>query len=97
MKAATTIQMRSKGTITVPKELREKYQFAEGSVFTLIDLEDGSLLLSPGVSRVNQLGDQLARSLEEAGITLEEMLEVLDEERERYYREHYLNPRNLSR
>jgi bifunctional DNA-binding transcriptional regulator/antitoxin component of YhaV-PrlF toxin-antitoxin module len=85
---ATTIQIRRKGLITLPVELRRQYGLNEGDVFTLLDLGDGSFLLTPRVSQVSHLGDQVARLMEEEGVTLEEMLEALDQERENYYRQH---------
>jgi bifunctional DNA-binding transcriptional regulator/antitoxin component of YhaV-PrlF toxin-antitoxin module len=84
-----TVQIRRKGVITLPIELRRRYSMDEGDVFTLVDLGDGSILLIPGVSKVAHYGDQVARVMEEEGVTLEEMFEVLAEEREAYYREHY--------
>jgi len=85
----TTIQIRRKGVITLPAKLRRQYNLDEGDVFTLVDLGDGSFLLTPQVSQVAHLGDQVARLMEEDGVTVEEMLEALDQEREIYYREHY--------
>ncbi len=84
-----TIQVRKKGSITLPSDLRAKYRLGEGDVFTLIDLGDGSFLLTPRISQVNRLGDRVARILEEEGITLDDLLGALDEERQQYYREHY--------
>jgi bifunctional DNA-binding transcriptional regulator/antitoxin component of YhaV-PrlF toxin-antitoxin module len=37
-----TIQIRKKGSITLPLESRHKYDLDEGDIFTLIDLGDGS-------------------------------------------------------
>ncbi len=87
--ATTTVQVRRKGVITLPVELRRRYNLGEGDVFTLVDLGDGSFLLTPRVSQVARLGDQVGRLMEKEGVTLEEMLEALDQEREAYYREHY--------
>jgi bifunctional DNA-binding transcriptional regulator/antitoxin component of YhaV-PrlF toxin-antitoxin module len=84
-----TVQIRRKGLITLPVELRRQYGLGEGDVFTLVDLGDGSFLLTPKVPQVARRGDQVARLMEEEGVTLEEMLEALDEERESYYQEHY--------
>jgi bifunctional DNA-binding transcriptional regulator/antitoxin component of YhaV-PrlF toxin-antitoxin module len=84
-----TIQMRRKGIITLPVELRRQYDLDEGDVFTLLDLGDGSFLLTPRVSQVARLGDQVTRLMAEDGVDLEEMLETLEQERETYYREHY--------
>jgi AbrB family looped-hinge helix DNA binding protein len=84
-----TVQIRRKGVITLPVELRRQYGLGEGDVFTLVDLGDGSILLTSQVSQVARLGNQVARLVEEEGVTLEEMLEALDEERETYYSERY--------
>ena len=86
----TTVQIRRKGLITLPVELRRQYNLADGDVFTLVDLGDGSFLLTPRVSQVARLGDQVARLMEEEDVTLEEMLKALEEERGAYYREHYV-------
>lgn len=85
----TTVQIRRKGVITLPAELRRQYGLDEGDLFTLVDLGDGSFLLTPQVSQVAHLGNQVAKLMEEEGVTLEEMLETLDRERESYYRDHY--------
>ena len=58
-------------------------------VFTLIDLGDGSFLLTPRISQINRLGNRVAEILDEGGVSLEDLLSTLDEERERYYQEHY--------
>jgi bifunctional DNA-binding transcriptional regulator/antitoxin component of YhaV-PrlF toxin-antitoxin module len=84
-----TVQIRKKGSLTLPVDLRNKYNLDEGDVFTLIDLGDGSFLLTPQVSQVNRLGDRVTRTLKEEGVSLEDLLTALDEERQRYYREHY--------
>jgi bifunctional DNA-binding transcriptional regulator/antitoxin component of YhaV-PrlF toxin-antitoxin module len=85
-----TVQIRRKGVITLPVELRRRYGLGEGDVFTLMDLGDGSFLLTPRVSQVARLGDQVGRVMAEEGVDLEEMLEALDQERELYYQEHYV-------
>ena len=84
------IQIRKKGNLTLPMEIRNKYGFSEGDMFTLIDLGDGTILLSPRASQVNRLGDRVSEKLSEAGVSLEELLQTLEEERERYYRENYV-------
>lgn len=88
--SATTLQIRSKGTVTIPIELRRKYGLDEGDVVTLIDLGDGSLLLIPFVTQVDRLGDRVAKAMGEAGVSEEELLAALDEERERFYQERYV-------
>jgi bifunctional DNA-binding transcriptional regulator/antitoxin component of YhaV-PrlF toxin-antitoxin module len=87
--AANKIQIRKNGSLTLPGELREKYGLNEGDVFTLIDLGDGSFLLTPQLSQVNMFGNRVAHILEEGEVSLDELLSGLDEERQSYYREHY--------
>jgi len=85
----TTVQIRKKGSLTLPAELRNRYHLDEGDVFTLIDLGGGSFLLTPRLSQVNQLGDRVARVLDDTDTSLDDLLATLDEERERYYHERY--------
>ncbi|HEX9616229.1 MAG TPA: AbrB/MazE/SpoVT family DNA-binding domain-containing protein, partial [Anaerolineales bacterium] len=73
-----------KGNLTLPVALRNKYGFKEGDIFTLIDLGEGAILLTPRASQVNRLGDRVAEKLAEAGVSLNDLLQTLDEERERY-------------
>lgn len=80
----TNIQVRSKGTFTLPSELRRKYGVNEGDFFTIIDLGDGNFLLKPYRSRVDELADTIRMELESRGETLESMLTTLREVREEY-------------
>jgi hypothetical protein len=59
-------------------------------VFTLIDMGDGSFLLTPHVSQVNRLGDRVAEMMAEDGVSLYDLLAALDEERQKYYQERYV-------
>ena len=90
MSSSTTIQIRGKGTVTLPIELRRKYGLDDGDIITLIDLGDGSFILTPIVTKVDRLGDRVAQAMAEEGVSLDEILSTLDEERERYYQEHYI-------
>ena len=86
----TTVQMRGKGSITFPAKLRTKYKLQEGEVFTIIDLGEGTFLLKPMVSQVNKLSNQIAKRLKEENVTLDDLLQTLDEERKTYYQENYV-------
>jgi bifunctional DNA-binding transcriptional regulator/antitoxin component of YhaV-PrlF toxin-antitoxin module len=93
---AITIQLRQKGTITLPRALRRRYHLEPGDSFTLTDLGDGSLLLTPRVSRVAQVGDQLAELLAQEHVEIDELLPALAQEREAYFRERYAQPPPVS-
>jgi bifunctional DNA-binding transcriptional regulator/antitoxin component of YhaV-PrlF toxin-antitoxin module len=84
-----TVTIRQKGVITLPVDIRQRYNLDEGDVYTLVDLGEGALMLMPQVSQVARLGDAVAEQLASGKVSLEDLLETLDQERETYYREHY--------
>lgn len=86
--AVTTVQIRQRGTLTLPAKLRARYNLDEGDVLTLVDLGD-AFFLSPKVSVVPKLAAEIERLREEAGLSVEDLLEGLDEQRRRYYEEEY--------
>ena len=79
----TTVHIQRRGTFALPVELRRQYNLNQGDAFTLVDL-GGAFLLTPQVSRMTRLGGQLAHLMDKEGVSLEEMLETLDQERETY-------------
>lgn len=81
----TTLRIRSKGSIALPASLHKKVQTGRRSYFTIIDLSEGIILLKPMVSQVNELANQIAKKFREENITLADLLQALDEEREKYY------------
>jgi len=83
-----TVQVRQRGTLTLPAELRKKYGIEPGDTFRLVDL-DGIFVLTPMVPMVPELAREIERARIEAGLSIEELLANLREQRERYYREHY--------
>lgn len=83
-----TIQIRQRGTLTLPAELRQKYGIRPGDTFRLLDL-DGIFVLTPMVPMVPELAREIERARLEAGLSVEELLSTLREERERYHREQY--------
>ena len=83
-----TIQVRDRGVLTLPAEIREKYGIQSGDTFRLLDL-DGIFVLTPMVPMVPELAREIERARREAGLTTEDLLRTLREQRERYHREHF--------
>lgn len=79
-----TIQVRGRGTVTLPARIRERYDLADGDPLTLVDL-DGAILLSPRLSVADKLSAEIEYLLSEAGLSLDEMLEGLREQRAKYH------------
>jgi bifunctional DNA-binding transcriptional regulator/antitoxin component of YhaV-PrlF toxin-antitoxin module len=88
---ASTIQIRQRGVITLPSKLRQRHNLEPGDTLTFIDL-DGAFFLAPKVSLVPKLAAEIERLRQEAGLSIEDLLEGLDEQRRRYYREKYGSP-----
>jgi bifunctional DNA-binding transcriptional regulator/antitoxin component of YhaV-PrlF toxin-antitoxin module len=84
----TTIQVRERGVITLPAELREKYKIESGQIFRLVDL-DGIFVFVPMVPIVSELANEIERLRLEAGLSMEDLLVSLREQREIYHTEKY--------
>ncbi len=69
-----TIQIRKKGTLTLPVDLRKRYELDEGDPVTLIDLEEG-IFISPKRLVLPKLVDQIEKMRLENNITLSELIE----------------------
>lgn len=83
-----TIQVRKRGVVTLPADLRDKYAIREGDSYRVVDL-DGLLILTPMTPMVPELARQIERARIEAGVTMADLLQTLREQRERYHREAY--------
>jgi AbrB family looped-hinge helix DNA binding protein len=83
-----TVQVRQRGALTLPADLRERYNITAGDTFRIIDL-DGIFVLTPMVPMVPELAREIERIRLAAGLSVEELLISLREQRERYYGEMY--------
>jgi AbrB family looped-hinge helix DNA binding protein len=83
-----TVQVRDRGVLTLPAELREKYGIRPGDILRLVDL-DGLFVLTPMAPIVPELAYEIERLRREAGLTTEDLLQTLREQRARYHAERY--------
>jgi bifunctional DNA-binding transcriptional regulator/antitoxin component of YhaV-PrlF toxin-antitoxin module len=81
-----TVQLTQRGVLVLPKSLRESYDLRAGDTFTLLDI-GGVFVLSPRRSEIDALAERITGEIRDTGETLESMLRVLREERERYGQE----------
>ncbi len=82
----TTVQVRQRGTLTLPASLRERYNIKLGDTFRIVDL-DGILVLTPMVPMVPELAREIERARIEADLSVEDMLDSLRDQRTRYVQE----------
>ena len=83
-----TVQIRDRGVLTLPAELRKKYSIRQGDTFRLVDL-DCVFVFTPMVPMVPELGREIERARIKAGVSVDELLQGLREQREQYYAENY--------
>jgi bifunctional DNA-binding transcriptional regulator/antitoxin component of YhaV-PrlF toxin-antitoxin module len=84
------LQVRQRGTLTIPASLRDKYDIKTGDMYQLVDL-DGVFVLTPMVPMVPELAREIERMRQEAGLSMEELLRELREDREQAYRQQHGN------
>ena len=70
---STTVQIRQRGTLTLPAKLRAKYRLDEGDSLTILDL-DGTILLSPKVPVVPKLAAEIERLRKAARLEVDDLL-----------------------
>lgn len=83
-----TVQIRQRGTLTLPVQLREKYNIQAGDTYRVIDF-DGTMVLTPMAPMVPELAREIERMRLESGLSIEELLVSLRARRERYHEERY--------
>ena len=86
-----TAVLSDRGVLTLPKALRDRYGFAAGDAFAVLDV-DGLLVLSPVAPFVPELARQLERLVAETGLSTEDLLAGLRDQRGRYVAERYGDP-----
>jgi bifunctional DNA-binding transcriptional regulator/antitoxin component of YhaV-PrlF toxin-antitoxin module len=84
--STTTVQIRRTGAVTLPAKLRSRYKLEWGDILTLLDL-GGAFLLCPKRSIVPELSREIEQQREAAGMSVEDVLEGLHDQRRRYRRE----------
>ena len=80
---ATMLQVRKRGTITLPTRLRQKYHLEEGDPLTVIDLGEG-IFLSPHPALLPKLAGRIEELRKKYNISLEELIKGVAEQRSGY-------------
>lgn len=89
--ASSTVQLRSRGVLTLPKALRDKYDLDEGDALHLVDV-DGTFVLTPMQPVVPALAREIERLREEKGLSTDQLLKRLQDERKALTNERYGEP-----
>lgn len=81
-------EIKSRGQLTIPKKIREISHLAEGQVVSIIPVGD-SIIITPNRLELDEARKQIKKILRESGLSLEEVLAGLEEERAALYEETY--------
>jgi bifunctional DNA-binding transcriptional regulator/antitoxin component of YhaV-PrlF toxin-antitoxin module len=81
-------QIRGRGQLTIPKKVREKGALYDGEAVSIIPIGD-SILVTPRKLELDEARLQLGRIMKASGVTFEELIEGLDDERRALFEETY--------
>jgi AbrB family looped-hinge helix DNA binding protein len=87
MKPSTT-EIKSRGQVTIPKKIRVTSHLEEGQVVSIIPVGD-SVIITPKRLELEEARREVKKILKASGLSLEDLVAGLEEEREKLYRETY--------
>lgn len=82
------VKLWGRGQLTIPKEVREALKLEEDTQLTVFAV-GRCLVMTPKRLLRSSLAKEIQRSMKEQGLTLNDLLKTLKEERRRYNREKY--------
>ena len=87
MKPLTT-EIKSRGQLTIPKKIRVMGHLEEGQVVSIIPVGD-SVIITPRRLELDEARREMKKLLKATGLSEEDLLKGLQEEREKLYQETY--------
>ena len=85
---AITGEIKARGQLTVPKDIRDMLKLEEGQAVTFLAIGD-SVIISPKRLDLDEARRQIRRIVKESGLTAAAILSDLEKERESLYRGKY--------
>jgi len=83
-----TTEIRSRGQLTIPKKIRMMSRLEEGQIVSIIPVGD-SVIITPKRLELDEARREMRRILKETGVSPEDLLAGLKEERDKLYQETY--------
>jgi AbrB family looped-hinge helix DNA binding protein len=87
MKPLTT-EIKPRGQLTIPKKIRVMGHLEEGQVVSIIPVGD-SVIITPKRLALDEARREIRRLLKATGLSEQDLLKGLQEEREKLYQETY--------
>lgn len=83
-----TTEIKARGQLTIPKKIRVMGHLAEGQVVSIIPIGD-SVIITPKRLALDEARREIRRILKAGGLTEQDLLKGLEQEREELYQETY--------
>ena len=83
-----TTEIKARGQLTIPKKIRVMGHLAEGQAVSIIPIGD-SVIITPKRLALDEARREIRRILKASGLTEQDLLKGLREEREGLYQETY--------
>ncbi|MBU1209298.1 MAG: AbrB/MazE/SpoVT family DNA-binding domain-containing protein [Proteobacteria bacterium] len=81
-------EIKSRGQLTIPKKIREMSHLEEGQVVSIIPVGD-SIIITTKRLELDEARRELRKILKASGLSAEDLVAGIKEERERLYQETY--------
>jgi AbrB family looped-hinge helix DNA binding protein len=85
---SVTAEIKSRGQLTIPKKIRVMSRLEEGQAVSIIPVGD-SVVITPKRLDLDDARREIRKILKAAGMSPEDLLAGLKEEREKLYQETY--------
>ena len=85
---SVTAEIKSRGQLTIPKKIRVMSRLEEGQVVSIIPVGD-SVIITPKKLELDEARREMKKILKASGVSLEDLLAGIKEEREKLYQETY--------
>ncbi len=81
-------EIKARGQLTIPKKIREASRLEAGQLVSIIPVGD-SIIITPNRLELDEARSEIKRILRDSGLSADEVLEGLKEERDALYKESY--------
>jgi AbrB family looped-hinge helix DNA binding protein len=83
-----TAEIKTRGQLTIPKKIRDAGHLEEGQIVSLIPVGD-SIIVTPQRLELDEARREIRKIMKAAGLSAEDLIEGLREERENLFQETY--------
>jgi len=86
MTTTYAVRLRDRGQLTLPQAVRKELAVDDGDILTLVQIDDLAIITRRS-SLLPKLSQEFTAIMKEDGVSLAELLQGLEEEREQIWRE----------